>query len=90
LKSRGIKGTVHLNIYEREEVLYIEVRDNGIGVAKAKEKKSLHKSYGLDNLKGRIEQLSIIQGKEITFDLTDIKNDEGVQEWTVATITMAI
>lgn len=89
LKSRGIKGILQVNIYEQNETLYIEVRDNGIGIAKAKERKSLHKSFGLDNLKLRLEQLSIIQGKEISFSLSDEMDDNEVR-WTVAMIAVPL
>jgi hypothetical protein len=90
LKSRGKQGHVHINIYEQGDFLRIEVKDNGIGLTKAKGKQSLHESYGLMNIKNRINQLSIIQGKEILFDLTEILDADGVSQGTMATICMAL
>jgi LytS/YehU family sensor histidine kinase len=89
LKKMGKQGFIHISVYERGETLYIEVRDNGIGVAEAGEKKSLHESFGLENLRNRIQQLSIIQNKEISFLLTD-HLDDNQQHWTVATIGISM
>ena len=80
---------VELNVYEVRDVLHIEVRDNGIGLAQAKKKASdKHESFGLNNVKVRIEQLSIILGKKIDFDIKEITDDRG--NWTVVLITMEL
>ncbi len=90
LKAKGVKGFIHISVYERANILYIEVKDNGVGIEKAKEKKSLHSSFGLENLKNRVQQLSIIQGRNISFHFADVKDDNGVQQWTIATISMSL
>jgi sensor histidine kinase YesM len=90
LPMKGKHGIVNIYIYERSEVLYIDVKDNGIGIEKAKENKSLHESFGLNNIQTRIEQLSIIQGKKLSFNIGGTKDDGGTLQWTVATITMPI
>jgi LytS/YehU family sensor histidine kinase len=88
LKSRGRRGMIHLNVYEQDDVLHIEVKDNGLGIAYARQKETLHESYGLDNIKNRIQQLSIIQDKEITFNIREDKDVNGRHQWTVVTISL--
>lgn len=80
---------VELNIYEVRDVLHIEVRDNGIGLAHAKKKADTkHESFGLNNIKVRIEQLSIILGKKIDFEIKEIVDERG--NWTIVLITMSL
>ena len=79
---------VEVNVFETGDVLHIEVRDNGVGLAQAKKKAdSKHESFGLNNIKVRIEQLSIILGKKIDFGIQEIVDERG--NWTVVTITMS-
>ena len=49
-----------------------------------------HESFGLENIRKRIEQLSIIQNKEITFNIGDVRDNNGKLQWTVVTISMPI
>ena len=80
---------IELNVYEKGDLLYIEVRDNGVGLSAAKKKAdSKHESFGLNNIMVRIEQLSIILGKKIDFDISEIVDERG--QWTVVTITMSL
>jgi hypothetical protein len=80
---------IDVNIYEQKDVLYIEVRDNGVGLAHSRKKAdSKHESFGLNNIQVRTEQLSMILGKQINFSLTEVKDDAG--NWTVASVTMAL
>lgn len=80
---------VELNIYESGEWLNIEVRDNGVGLANAKKKAdSKHESFGLNNIKVRIEQLSMILGKKIEFTIKETVEETG--NWTVVLISMAL
>ena len=91
LPLQSNEGAIYINIYERKNVLYIEVRDNGVGVDQSKQKaKSSHESFGLENVKKRIEQLSVIQNKEITFNFSERKNTVGKLQWTIVTISMPI
>jgi ligand-binding sensor domain-containing protein len=83
------EGAIYINIFERKNCLCIEVKDNGVGLNyKKSEKLSTHESFGLGNIRKRIEQLSIIQGKEILFEIKEKKNDAGTGHWTVVTITI--
>jgi two-component sensor histidine kinase len=84
-------GTIILNVFEKDGNLVIEVKDNGIGLKKKDEKSAVfHESFGMDNIKKRIEQLSLMQDKKIAFSITDINDSDGNHLWTVATITMPI
>ncbi len=85
------EGAIYINIFERKGSLCIEVKDNGVGLSHKKaEKLSNHESFGLGNIKKRIEQLSIIQGKEISFEIKERKNDAGTVQWTVVTIVIPV
>ncbi len=91
LPLQSVEGYVEVNIKEEDGVLIIEVRDNGVGIEHSKGKQNLlHESFGLDNIRKRIDQLSIIQNKKITFDFEDVNDREGRHLWTVITITMPI
>lgn len=91
LPLQSSEGAIYINIYQRKNILHIEVRDNGIGIDQAKQHaKSSHESFGLENIRKRIEQLSIIQNKQITFDFSERKNTSGKLQWTIVTITMPI
>ena len=94
LRLRDIDGMIVLNIFERNDMLYIEVRDNGVGLQPANQSAddsevALHESYGLDNIRKRIDQLSIIQDKKITFHIGTVRDDQsGQHSATVVTITI--
>lgn len=80
---------IDVNVFEKNDVLYIQVKDNGVGLAHSKKKAdSKHESFGLNNIRIRTEQLSMIMGRKIDFDIREIRDDSG--NWTVATITMAL
>ncbi len=83
-------GKVIISIYERNSILSVEVRDNGIGILAAGEGKSAsHESYGLENIRKRISQLSIILKKEILFDIGEQKESDNTQ-WTIVKISMPL
>jgi two-component sensor histidine kinase len=77
-------GLINIHIYERDHFLYIEVRDNGVGLQPTNKEGSLHESFGLENIKKRIEQLSIIQNKKVTLEISQDDADGG--PWTIFTI----
>ena len=86
------KGFIEVNIYEQEGVLIIEVKDNGIGIGGGTtgKKNNTHESMGIENIKKRIHQLSVIQNKEITFNITETKNKKGDPENTIVTISIPV
>lgn len=80
-------GIIDLHIYEKENSLYIEVRDNGVGMgSKPKHENDKHESYGLGNIRKRIDQLSIMQNKKIQFIMEEKLGKPDLQTWTVVTI----
>jgi len=80
-------GLIVINIYTQQSVLYIEVKDNGVGLARSRQHtRASHESYGLENIKKRIEQLSFIQNKKISFLIKELKNEAGNHLWTVVII----
>jgi Histidine kinase len=82
-------GFIYIHVYENGGCLHIEVKDNGVGMDRSKgAAKPGHVSFGLENIKKRIEQLSIMQGKEIRFGMSEKKNEKGELEWTIAKISI--
>lgn len=84
-------GIIKLMVYEKSNLLYIEVRDNGVGMNfKKKEKSSNHESYGLQNIRHRVEQLGKLQNKHIDFLISEEKEPYTSQNWTVVTIRIPL
>ncbi len=89
LPLRGDKGIIELCIYERNDRLYIEVRDNGLGMDNSKmAENDTHESFGIQGIKTRIEKLSMMQGGEILFHAGAINDEHGNHAWTVVTVSM--
>ncbi len=81
------KGIIKLELFEANNELHIEVRDNGVGMAKSSKKDNpLHESFGLSNIRKRIEQLSMIQNKKITFNISEQLDKTDLQNWTIVSI----
>jgi two-component sensor histidine kinase len=84
LKKSGI---IKLEIFQRDNSLFILVKDNGVGISNIDKKANpLHESFGLENIRKRIEQLSVMQDKKITFDMREIADEKSSQVWTVVSI----
>jgi LytS/YehU family sensor histidine kinase len=91
LPLESVEGQIRIDIYRKDNTLYLEVRDNGIGIVESQKKpRTSHESFGLENIRKRIEQLGMIQNKEIQFLIEEAHDASGNREWTVATITMPI
>jgi LytS/YehU family sensor histidine kinase len=87
LPRQSIDSKIELNVHETGDLLTIEVRDNGVGFSKAKEKANKsHVSFGLENIRNRVEQLSMILGKKIEFSMEERMEETG--QWTVVSIKM--
>jgi two-component sensor histidine kinase len=83
-------GFVNIKVYQHGDKLFIEVKDNGVGLEKAEQQSKLHDSMGLQNVRKRLEQLSIIQNKKIELNITEIKGTDSMRRWTVVTIVTPI
>jgi len=88
LPSQSGEGFIYISIYEINNLIYIEVKDNGIGIQAAQgNKPDSHESFGLSSIIKRIDHLSKIQNKKIGFQLNEEEDDNG-QVWTKVTITI--
>lgn len=84
-------GFLKVSISEKDDVLHISIRDNGVGLGEAgKNKSTSHEPYGLENIKKRIDQLGMIQNKHIRFDIKEEIDSENNQRWTIVTISLPI
>ncbi len=90
LPRKANDNFICVDIYELNGMLVIAVKDNGIGIgaSKANSEKS-HESFGLENIRKRIEQLSIIQNRKFSLTFTEEKDEAGIA-WTIATILVPI
>jgi len=88
---KSANSLICIDIYERDSFLIIAIKDNGIGMDEARKKAdSSHQSYGLENIRKRIEQLAIIQNKQILLHIGDMKDEAGKLQWTIITISISI
>lgn len=88
---QSTEGHICINIRDQKGIIYIEVMDNGIGIDHSKNRrKGVHESFGLENIRKRIEQLNIIQDKKITFRMSETRDEQGRHKWTVVTISLPL
>lgn len=77
--------TIH--IYEdEEEVLYIDVRDNGAGFSVSPSRPSPYESTGLENIRKRTAQLKLIHNIDAGFQISEIRDAYGAVQGTLAQI----
>jgi hypothetical protein len=70
-----------LHIYERDNVLFIEIHDNGVGFTRSRNR-SLemgHESFALNNIQQRIDYFNSLYSRKITFLLQEIMEGEAVK-----------
>ena len=89
LPMQSTDSFVHVNIYERKNILFIEVIDNGVGINHTENKDQLHESFGLGNIRTRLQKLSLMQDREISFTIAEVAGENG-KMCTVATIQMPL
>ncbi len=89
LPKQSEDSKIILKVFEVGDVVHIEVWDNGVGLSAAKKKaNALHESFGLKNIQDRVEQLSMIMGKKVEFNMEEVMRDDG--SWTVVSIKMQV
>lgn len=71
-----------------DEVLYIEVRDNGAGLSGSRKQASLYESTGLENIRKRTAQLKLIHNIDVSFHISEIKDRSGAVQGTLAVISI--
>ncbi len=85
------ESLVSIHVFEKDDLLYIEITDNGVGLSQSlKSKNRLHESFGLVNLKKRTDHLKKIQQHDINIEVTEIKDDAGQVKGTRALIIMQL
>lgn len=91
LPRESVHSMVRICVYERDNRLYIEIADNGIGLTRSLQSKNrLYESFGLSNLKKRTEHLKKIQQHDINIEVTETKDQNGNSTGTKAMITMEL
>lgn len=69
-------GHISISIYEKGDLLFVEIEDNGVGINSVKSSDTLHESYAMSNIHKRIEQLSVLHQTKIEVKL-DNRTDAG-------------
>ena len=88
---KGGSGNILINIFEAADVIHIQIKDDGVGMNTSKShNETTHESFGIDNIKQRIAQLSILQNKKIDFNASEEKDNDGNTLWTVVTICIPL
>lgn len=85
----GSGGVLRISFYSKQDSLYCEVDDNGIGIKEAQKLKansfSTHKSSGLDLTRQRLALTAKMQSGDYTITMMD-KADAGNGQGTIVTI----
>lgn len=75
LRYKDEKGVLCLKVLKKEGAIWVYIEDNGIGLTKSKEAKTVnqqtHHSRGLSNTAERIQLLNQIYGKNIQCTITE-------------------
>lgn len=75
--KRSETGFVSVLVYEKEEVLYIEITDNGQGFKKESSPETMHESYAMANIEKRTQQLSLIHKIDIHVSVEELTDRGG-------------
>ncbi|HVI43530.1 MAG TPA: histidine kinase [Chitinophaga sp.] len=87
LPRQSEDSLVRISIYEKGEMLCIEVEDNGIGISNARKNMTAqHQSFALENIRQRIIQLRQMYGMPISLEISDITGSNGQSRGTVAVV----
>jgi len=82
-------GFILIKVFQADESLYIQVSDNGVGFSQSMNKKdTAHQSFGLENIRHRMAQLSIIQNKHFSLHISENADTQGNMHGTIATVTI--
>ncbi len=91
LPLESVEGAVVIRVYERDTQLFIEVRDNGVGLTHSRENRAsdTHESFAMENIRKRIDQLAIILDKKISMEMKEEKLPGEPRQWTVIIVSMS-
>jgi two-component sensor histidine kinase len=91
LPKQSASSKVSVQVYEKDNLLYIVIEDNGVGLTQSLQSENkLHESFGLSNLQKRTEHLKKIQEHEINIEVTELKNSDGTVKGTQAVVTIKL
>jgi LytS/YehU family sensor histidine kinase len=80
-KNKKSKGLIHINIKQTNGYFILEIEDNGVGRAKAKEQEKTerkdHKSMATTITTDRLEALNKKLRQKIHFKVIDLRNENG-------------
>ncbi len=72
-ERRDGKGQLHINFYEKEDILHCEIKDNGIGRENAKKnKRKGHKSRGMSIIGEKVETLRQSEIADISIKIDNL------------------
>ncbi len=78
LRYKEVKGFLNLELLKSDKKLYINIQDNGIGIAKSKAQKTQHQNHkngrGMKNTDERIRLLNDLYKKNIQKKITTTEN----------------
>lgn len=78
-------GFVTIHVYRnKENAVCIEIKDNGIGLNSRKPTGKAHQSFGLQNIRERIQKLASIHHQDIKFSLNEYKDEHNNIAGTIA------
>ncbi|WP_118974356.1 sensor histidine kinase [Taibaiella koreensis] len=90
LPRQSANSIVHIHVFEKDNLLHVDIEDNGIGITRSLQSKNrLYESFGLVNLRKRTEHLKKIQQHEIEIDVVEL-NDGNQITGTRASIKMSL
>ena len=94
LMHKEEKGHLNIEVIEKDDQLYFNISDNGIGRKKAAELASKsatkHKSMGLRITKDRIAMLQKTNGSESPVKIIDLEHEDGSAAGTEVIIKMPV
>ena len=86
IKTMKTKGLIAINISLQNNILTLEIEDNGIGRKKAGEllqkQDKDHKSMAIDITRRRIDVINRSRKRSIDFNIIDLSDDQGVAKGT--------
>lgn len=88
LKTRN--GSIHISVTDTGHNLIIEIKDNGVGISHNAKVDKQYKSYGLDNIRKRIDRLNAIQNSSIRCEIREITDADAQPLWTIVTIIIPV
>lgn len=91
LPRQSAENMVRISIYEKGDILFIEVADNGVGINNTKGSMlTSHQSFALENIRQRITRLRQMYGMPISLEINNITGNNGESLGTLAVVTIGI